>query len=480
VVVGAGIAGLSAALALHAKGFRVTLLERDGAPAPDATDWRRRGVPHSAQPHFFMGRLRKLLSDRHPRLLERMRAAGVGERGFEQYLHPRNRVRYRPQPIDADLTALSARRACFERLLRQHVEEEAIATLISSADVTGLILASGENPLRVCGVEAEVSGSAQTFEGDVVIDASGRTGRLHAMLEEAGARFAVEHHDCRLLYFTRWYRLRPGQEFPATAGLPAQLYPDFILGALPADNGTFTVTLQVHEGDDELTRLAKNPARFQSLCERLPAIAAWVSPDRSKPIGGVQGFGMMDCFWRSMVVGGTPQVHGFFFLGDTAVRSNPKFGRGCTWAIVAAHLLADILAETRDPRERVLRYERMLEREFRADWRTMLANDRSIRRQFEVAVGLRRPTLRDRFIGWLDVRINEALIVDPTIFRAVWSGYHGFTGMAAWARRPGIWLRLLRLVTFGPGPFRSLLEQIRSRPSRVEMFAIQPDEGGIR
>src|SRR5438552_744878 len=223
--------------------------------------------------------------------------------------------------------------------------------------------------------------------------------------------------------------------------------------------------------------LAKDGARFHPLCESVPAIAAWVSAERAEPLGhAVNGFGMMDCFWRSMVVDGKPQVGGFFLIGDTAVRSNPKFGRGCTWATVAAHRLADILVDTQDPQERVLRYERALESEFRADWRTMLGNDRSMRRQFEVAAGLRRPTLRDRLVAWLDARVNEALIVDTAVFRAVWSGYHGLTGMAAWARRPEVWLRMLRFVAFGPGPFRALLAELRSRPSRAEMFTAR--DGG--
>jgi len=470
VVVGAGVAGLGAALALRAKGFRVTILERDPPPPPDAgLDWRRRGVPHSPHPHFFMGRVRELLCARHPRLVERMLAAGVGERRFEDYLHPRNG--------DSRLTALTARRTSFERLLRRHVEEERLATLVSDANVVRLLFADGESPLRIRGVEAEIAGRPRTLEADVVIDASGRTGVLHELLDAAGARFRIEHHDCRLLYFTRWYRLRPGREFPSTAGLPGQVYPDFVVGALPADNGYFTVTIQVFEGDRELMSLAKDPERFQRLCAELPAVAPWVSPDRSEPLGDVHGFGMMDAFWRSMVVEGAPQVLGFFFLGDTAIRSNPRFGRGCTWAVVGAHVLADVLAETADPRERPLRYEHALEREFRADWRTMLAADRSARRQFEIASGSRNPTLRDRATAFFESRLNEAMIVDPEIFRAVWTGYHGLTGMAAWMRRPAIWLRLLRLAVFGPGELRTDVERIRRRPSRRVIFAM---EGGTR
>ncbi|MGH7898298.1 MAG: hypothetical protein ACREQQ_10115, partial [Candidatus Binatia bacterium] len=69
--------------------------------------------------------------------------------------------------------------------------------------------------------------------------------------------------------------------------------------------------------------------------------------------------------------------------------------------------------------------------------------------------------------------VNEASVVDPEIFRAIWTGYHGITGMAAWTRRPTIWLRLLRFLAFGSGKFRSVIQQRRWRPSRQEIFAIQ-------
>jgi hypothetical protein len=63
-VVGAGIGGLSCALALAGRAFDVTLYERDVAASEAERDaaaiaQRRRGVPQAVHPHFFMGRLRE-------------------------------------------------------------------------------------------------------------------------------------------------------------------------------------------------------------------------------------------------------------------------------------------------------------------------------------------------------------------------------------------------------------------------------------
>jgi 2-polyprenyl-6-methoxyphenol hydroxylase-like FAD-dependent oxidoreductase len=471
LIVGAGIAGLTLAMALHDKGFKVTILERDPAP-PHETEatWRRPGVPHALQPHFFMGRLRELIGERYPRLLESMRHEGVGEGAFARYIHPSLLAHYRPRPEDATLTVLAARRTSLERLMRRYVEQERLAAVISDATVRRLLFADGEDRLRVCGAEVEVRGRVETFRSDLIIDASGRHGNIASMLLAAGARFDTERSDCSILYFTRWYRLLPRRKFPVISGLSGQIYDDFVAGALPADNGLFSVTLQVHKDDPEFVALAKDPERFEALCRALPAIAPWIEPERAEPLGEIHGFGMMDYFWRSLIVDDVPQVLGFFFIGDTAIRSNPKFGRGCTWAALGAHLLADTLAEISDPEERLKRYERRLRQEFRTDWMTMRALERSTRRRFEIAAGKRRANLRDRISSFLDRRVQAAIVVDPVVFRAVWSGYHGFTTMDAWTRRPVIWARILIGAVFQNS---ALTTQLRRRPSRAEIFAMQ-------
>jgi NADPH-dependent 2,4-dienoyl-CoA reductase/sulfur reductase-like enzyme len=64
-VVGGGVAGLGAALALARRGHSVTVFERDDTPMPnsadEAFDWDRRGAPQVRHSHAFLARLVGLL-----------------------------------------------------------------------------------------------------------------------------------------------------------------------------------------------------------------------------------------------------------------------------------------------------------------------------------------------------------------------------------------------------------------------------------
>ena len=472
-VVGAGIGGLSCALALAGSGFEVTIYERDAAPAAGAehaneTARRRRGVPHAVHPHFFMGRLREALHARHPELLARLVRAGGGEGRFEEALHPLARARYAPRAGDAALTSISARRTTFEWEMRRYVEERGLARIESGVEVLGL-LGERATPTRIQGVRVQRGGGIEDVRAAVTIDASGRSSALARELSALGVRLAEEHHDAGIFYFTRHYELLPGREFPASHGLPGLLFADFVVGALPSDAGAFTVTYQVQRDDPELIAVVRDPARFQALCMQLPVLARWVEPQQARPTSDVFGFGQMDTFWRSTLWEGQPDALGFFLIGDAAVRTNPRYGRGCTWSYVSAALLAEALSATRDPRVRALHYDRALERELRADWRTMLAMDRASRTRFEVAAGRRSAGLADFTREAFTRLLDEAQLADASFFRGIWTGYHGFTGMTAWMRDPRAWLGLGRHAVLRRRRRHALAERVQ-RPSRTEIL----------
>lgn len=454
IVIGAGIAGLSSALAVQAKGFEVALLERD-PPPPDYFDptgvstWRRRGAPQVPHPHFLMGGLRNLIYAHHPQLVDALLQAGVWELPFIDTLHPVARSNYRVRAGDAQLTAFVSRRSTLETVMRRYVDALPGVTVHSQCEAEALLFEPGMEPLKAVGVRIRREhADTEELRGDIVIDASGRSGRLDRQLRELGADIRDEHYESGDVYFTRQYRLKPGNEYAPLHGLPAIITSDYTIGMLPADNGYFTITIAVWKDDPVLYEAVKDPLKFETFCRMIPRAAGWIDPAFATPVNNiVYGFGALDSFWRTTVVDGKPQVHGLFFIGDTAVRTNPKYGRGCTWGFTQAHLLADILESTADPERRVVSYEAELHSAFRANWSTTLTMDRDRYRQFRAKLFGQPLTLRDRASAALDeIIIQRGMRADAHLHRAIMTGYHGLAGLADWVRSPSVWVRAFRIL----------------------------------
>ena len=425
LVVGCGITGLAAALALSERGIAVTLLERDAEPATDTASaafdhWKRKGAVQVRHSHVFLGRLRNLLRDRHPALLRALVDAGARELRMLD-TPPQTMRGLVPEPGDDDLVILGCRRTTLEWVIRRYVLARPNVTLLGGATVVGLVTEPGDPP-RVAGLRLAQDGAERVLPADFVVDASGRQSQAPKWLADAGARAPEETTEpSGIVYYTRFYRLLPGAEEPQPDGHPGAADYNWIKYAIfPADDRTFSITLAASLAFPEMKVLAR-PDAFEIIANALPAVARWVDPARSEPIGDpahpVQAMGGLINRQRRYVDARGPLALGLFVLGDAAYCTNPLYGRGCSQGFVHAELLAAALERHgRDFRAVALDVDAGAKRDIEPYYRASLAADREAQRKAEGRLprGL-RARLATRFF---EDGVGVAVRCDPVVYRA--------------------------------------------------------------
>ena len=346
VIAGAGIAGLAGALALARDGHEVMVLERDATPMPATpaeafSAWPRTGAPQVHHSHAFLARLRNLLADRAPDVLEALLAAGATEIRFTDHL-PDTLTDRDPRPGDELRVAQACRRTTFEWVLRRCVLACAGVALRDGVDVTGLDATLGTRP-RIVGVRTTGPDGAATLPADLFVDATGPRGGSERWLAEAGViEPAAEVHESGIVYLSRFYRLRDGAEMPVGEGPVAGDLGHLKFAVFVGDNRTFSVTLAVPSDDAELRRCLAQAAGFEAAAATLVPAQPWLD-GRAEPITGVHLMAGLRNRKRHFVVHDRPIAAGFAAIGDASVCTNPLYGRGCSLALVSAYGLADAL-----------------------------------------------------------------------------------------------------------------------------------------
>lgn len=338
VVAGGALSGTAAALALARAGHDVILVERDAHAVPaspaDVWDgWQRPGVPHFRLPHQFLALGRAILLEHFHDVFDDLLQAGAVDLDLTAAA-PAGMQR------TPDLRALAVRRPFIEWAFRRAIDRDRRVTVLPGVRVSSLL--PSDRPGRAGGVRTE---DGRSIEGDLVIDATGRSSRLASWLVDIGADpMREEVSPCGLVYYARYYRFRSGGTLPATmhplgprADLGYMAY-----GTFNGDSGTWSIVLMVPSGSREWHALRDEPA-FTAALRALPAVAPLVADDVSLPISPVLGMGELRNVRRSLIHDGRPVALGVLAIGDVLANTNPVYAWGLSLGLANAVELARVV-----------------------------------------------------------------------------------------------------------------------------------------
>ena len=449
-VVGGGVAGLGAALALARHGHDVVVFERDDTPMPhsadEALEWDRRGAPQVRHSHAFLARLVCLLKTDYSDLYGQLLEEGATEMRFGEDLPP-TMVGFVSEPADADLAMLACRRTTFEWVLRRAALAEGRVEFRTGAAVTGLTADETDTVPRVTGVQ--LADGTET-SSDLVVVAAGRRSTLPDWLAEIGSAPIEEAvDDTGIVYFSRFYRLRDGVGYPQRTGPIGGDLGYLKYGVFVGDNKTFSVTLATPTDDRELGKMLAAPEVFDSCARQLVATAPWLD-GRAEPITEtVHAMAGLINRWRKFVVDGRAVATGFIPIGDAVLCTNPLYGRGCSTAFWGAHLMvAAIEANPGDMEKVLLAYDASLCAEIYPWYRASVQQDAEARRVAAALLAGDDPDgdvsdSRTFMRGVFRDGLLPALRRDPVVLRAFFRALNLLTAPDAMVKDPDVAARVL-------------------------------------
>ncbi|MFH0243917.1 FAD-dependent oxidoreductase [Streptomyces sp. HK10] len=442
VVIGAGLAGLTAARALADAYERVTVLDRDALPADPAP---RRGVPQGRQLHVLLARGAQALEELFPGFLGELLAAGAtrADTQGEAHWYLDGHLLH---PAPSGVISYGASRPQVEHHVRARVAALPGVAIRERAEALGPV--TGPDRGRVTGVRVRPrAGGAgepgeETIPADLVVDASGRGSRAPAWLEELGyPRPRQTRVRADVVYVTRHFRREP-HHIGGRSGVALVPFPGLPRGGaiVSEREDRFAVVLFGLLGEEPPADEAGMPAYAETLpgpdvAEVLRTAEPLNEPVRMRyPASARHHYEKLD-----------RHPGGFLVTGDALCSFNPGYGQGMTAAAQQAIVLRALLARDRDADALPRRFFRAAARVVDTPW--LLAAGGDLR--FPEAEGRRGPAdgLLDRYL----TRYRAAASVDPVLGRMFPAVAHMLQPPAR-LMSPGHVLRVLRAPRRAGGP----------------------------
>ena len=464
IVLGGGMCGLAAGMMLARDGHRVTVLERDPAQVPEGPEqawerWGRGGVAQFRQAHFVQARGRQVLEAELPDVQRALEHAGALRVDPVLRMPPSVPDR-EPRAGDERLVTWTARRPTLEHVFARAAESQDGMEVRRGVSVAGLETRRIDRGLHVTGVRDE---RGERLPADLVVDAMGRRSALPKLLAEAGSDpVHEESEDCGFLYYTRFYRSADGR-LPEPRGPYLSHHGSFSIATLPADAGTWSITVFVSGRDRPLKRL-RHATVWSALLRACPLQAHWLEGD---PITGVMPMGGVIDRFRRYAGNGAGPVTGVASVADAWACTNPSLGRGIALGLSHVALLRRVLREhAGSPAALARAWDEATERELTPWYRATVALDRARLAEIDaIRTGVDAPAIApDDVAARVRAALPLAMSRDADVFRAGLELSSCLALPQEVFARPGLAQRVLELagdeIAPPPGPSREQVLRI--------------------